>query len=198
MTAPGPATQPEPVAAAAPRRWPHALPAAICVVGVGLAVAGLSWRDHARHPRYVYTTQLETPLPHVESANDCPLDLTCTAVAIRASVGQLAAAAFPGSSTVRSDALSDERDGTIRESLDLRTDAGVAVRVATRCVDGGSQVTGSRSPDVPSLGPATVFVVVSGRNGCSAAVVLQVPSGIAVPWAAATALAAQPGLQLGR
>lgn len=180
------------------RRWRHALAAATCVAGVALAIGTITWRDHARRPHYVFTTQLETPLPHVVSANDCPLDLTCTVVPIRERVDQLAAAAFPGSSTVHADALSDERDGVVRESLDLRTGAGVAVRVATRCVDGGSHITGSRSPSVPATGPATVFVVVAGKNGCSAAVVLQVPSGVAVPWAAAAALAAQPGLQLGQ
>ena len=179
-------------------RWRHALPAAICVIGVGLAVAALDWRDQARRPRYVVTTQLETPLPHVASASDCPLDATCIAVPIRARVDDLAATAFPGSATVHSEALADGRDGTVRESLDLRTGSGVAVRVTTRCVDGGSQVTGTRSLDVPGIGPATVFVVTAGETGCSVAVVLQVPAGIAVPWSAATALAAQPGLQLGR
>jgi hypothetical protein len=193
-----PVSEALPSAVAAPRRWRHVLPAAFCVVGVALAVGALSWRDHARRPHYIFTTQLETPLPHVVSADDCPLDLTCVAVPIRTRVDQLASSAFPGSSTVHSDALSDERDGTVRESLDLRTSAGVAVRVATRCVDGGSQVAGTRSADVPSTGPATVFVVVAGKNGCSAAVVLDVPSGVAVPWVAATALAQEPALQLGR
>ena len=175
------------------------LTALFCVVGIACAVFAVVARSRAQTPRRVFTITTSTEPAPVVGADDCPVNETCVLTGVRASVVTAVTAAFqsPPTDDLAQAALAGTPSETVhRETVHLRTSAGVLVTVVTRCVDQGAGVRASQSPTVPRTGPATVFVVVPGRPGCSVGVILQVPTAVAVPWAAATTLAHRPGLQL--
>lgn len=82
--------------------------------------------------------------------------------------------------------------------LHLYTPETVVVGVLSRCVRGGHAVRRVVPFRPPRNGPATVYLLLPNRDGCSVAVTLEVPYGSAVPFAAAAALAADPALLLPR
>ena len=171
-------------------------PVIVFVVGVLLAASTLVWRDHARRPRYVVTVQKQAAPPYVVLAGDCPANDQCQTTGARSSTVRLVVAAFPGLPTDLPHAALRDQVSVYRETIDVSTASGVRVREVARCVEHGSAARAAQSTSVPSTGPATVFVVVPGRSGCSVAVVLRVPAGVPVPWTAATALAHRSELQL--
>lgn len=159
-------------------------------------------QSRAHTPRRVFTVSVATAPAPIVAADDCPLSSTCVVTGVRAAVVSTVLAAFPGVATndVAHAALAGSqfvpRATVRRETVDVRTRDGVLVSVVSRCVDQGAGARASQSPTVPATGPVTVFAVVPGRPGCSVGVVLRVPTGVVVPWPAATTLAHRPELQL--
>lgn len=186
----------------APSARSRLVAAVFCFLGIGCAVFAVVARSQAQTPRRVVTVDIATAPAPVEAADDCPDTESCVLTGVRTSALTAVLAAFPGVPTndVAHAALAGTRfvppETVHRETVDVRTRDGVLVTVVSRCVDQGSGVRASQSASVPRAGPATVFAVVPGRPGCSVAVILRVPGGVAVPWTAATTLAHRGELQL--
>lgn len=161
---------------------------ALCAVTV-LAVRSVE------HTRTTVVTSVQ-PLPRV-SADDCPLGVTCVDGSPRAVVAQLLRSAFPDADVVEAFALhGSDPTRPYRETVLARTSTGVGVAITMRRLEGGARVGETVPASAPSVGPATVAVVIPGAAGCSVAVVLDVPAGVLVPTAAAEQLARQSRLQL--
>ncbi len=180
----------------------HLAAVVFCFLGIACAVFAVVAQSRAQTPRRVVSFNVVTAPAPVVVADDCPVDETCMLTGARAAFVTAVMAAFSGLPTndLTHAALAGTRfvphETLHRETVQVRTSDGVVATVVSRCADHGSGVRASQSPTVPKTGPATVFVVVPGRPGCSVAVVLQVPAGVVVPWSAATTLAHRPALQL--
>ncbi len=129
----------------------------------------------------------------------------CTLATVRPSTVAALRRQFAGAVVVDSYALSNAALSNAAlsnaarvdaEYVQARTSTRVLVSVQSRCAGGSASVPDRAYGDTAVVGPARRVFVGGGRNGCSVAVVVDVPAGVAVPAAAATALARDPAVAL--
>ncbi len=174
--------------------------AAVLVIAVVLAVAGVAWAVAASRPRQI-VSQRQTDEPStVVFASGCPVTASCTPNGpVRAGVLGLIRTEFGLSATVTSSAVVDRTSGRIyEETVSVHVADGVDVAVSTRCVNGAAAVTPSQPASVPAVGPADLSAVVPGVAGCSTGVALHAHAAVAVgaDWSRALALVRSPVVQL--
>lgn len=181
-----------------PGRPVRAWPAALAVLLAGALAVGLLvvWHGRAR-VRVVVETTRTTASAAVLRPGDCPLDVNCFTGRADATVVAAVRRHFPGSRAVDDWRLIDGVNGsTARVFVLVRTDSGTLVTLTSRCVRSGAAVPGRPIDPGAAVGPARVSVVVPGATGCSAAVVLDVPAGVAVDRRGADALAHDQDVQV--
>lgn len=165
---------------------------------VALAVALPVYK--ARSSTRTVTTTVTASAPSAP-ARGCDVGFgQCTLATVRPSTVAALRRHFAGAVVVDSYALSNaalSNAGRIdAEYVQVRTSRRVLVSVQSRCAGGSASVPDRAYGDTAAVGPARRVIVGSGRNGCSVAVVVDVPAGVAVPAAAATALAHDPAVAL--
>lgn len=176
----------------------RAVAAAALVLAV-VTLAGAAMVDRARRsPRTLVTVVRSNAHPGTVVAPDCPSRRTrpCTfAVAdTRAVVTVLTyfrSATVLDSYDYTPPAAATGADGVRPPALEVvrvRTSAGVVVSVTGRCIAGAGS-TLDRSLTSFRLGPLVAAAVDGRAEGCSVAVVLNVPKNVVAPFALATALA---------
>lgn len=112
----------------------------------------------------------------------------CTVATVRPSTVAALRSHFARAVVLDSYALSNA--GRVdAEYVQARTSTRVLVSVQSRCAGGSASVPDRAYGDAAAVGPARRVFVGGGRQGCSVAVVLDVPAGVAVPAVAASALA---------
>lgn len=129
----------------------------------------------------------------------------CTVAPVRASTVAALRRHFARAVVVDSYALSNDASSNAASStagrvdaeyVQVRTSTRVLVSVQSHCAGGSAAVPDRAYGDTAVVGPARRVFIGGGRNGCSVAVVVDVPAGVAVPAAAATALALDPVVAL--
>lgn len=189
-TEPTPEPTSEPAAPASSSRWAWVT---LLVCAVVLAVAAPV--DRARSSTRLVTTVV-TVVPTAAPARDCDVGFAqCTVVAVRASALAAVARHFVRATVVDSYARTDGAR-IDSELIQVRTSTQVLVSVQSRCAGGSGSVPDRVYGDTAVTGPARRVFIGGGRNGCSVAVTLDAPAGVAVPVAAATALAHDPAVAL--
>ena len=164
-------------------RWAWTLLLASLVV-LAVAIPSYRARSSARSQ-----DRLITAVPTGGAVRRCNIGVAhCAAGAVRPSALVAIISRFHDARVRHSYALSDD-GGIDTEFVDLRTPAGIAVSVRSRCTGGGGSVPDRTYGDTAAVGPVRLVIVAGGRNGCSVAVALDVPPGVAVPAIAATTLA---------
>ena len=167
----------------------------VLAVVLALVAGTVLWSRSVERTHTTVVTRRALPIR--AAADDCPAGITCTDGAPRPVLAQVLGSALPGVQVLDGYAVYGvDPNRPYREVLQARTSGGVAVQITARRVEGGSAVAAQASGSVPASGPATVAIVVPGAPGCSVAVILDVPAGVAVPLAAADRVARDPALQL--
>ena len=162
--------------------------------------------------------------PALIDPRDCHSTSVCRVSAAAPDIVDAVRRHFPGSTRLDDFALIGDTGNRDRTSVRVRTTAGVVVSFASQCVQNGTPVpadqvsAGRGGPPrhrlstvaarfggkasgtelvgaVPRRGPAQVALVQPGSPGCSVAVVLDVPAGVAVPLSGAAALTREPSVQ---
>ncbi len=183
---------PWPVAPAFPRAL-----ALITLLAALLCVATVATAVHRAQPRVVRSTVTLDPPPLGLGATGCSQEEDCAVVGIPEVLSEAVGAAFRHPAVLYSTALALSATGRIvSESVRLQTTAGVAVAFDALCLTGGGAVPARDPEGFPTVGPASLVIVVPGATGCSVAVSLLVPPGASVPLTQALDLARDASVQL--
>lgn len=191
-------TEPEP---SRPTRTSRPIGLRWCLSAAGaallLATAAASLAYYRSRP--IVSTRLVST--HGEATADltgCPLLAQCEVTdGASGNLLTLATEYLPDAQLLRASTVFDDYSAAdYRDTLVLRTGAGLTIWLVANCDPRGVAIAGWQSA-APGTGPADIAVVVAGpKAGCSVAVIAQVPPGVAVPGAALRELAADPSTQL--
>jgi hypothetical protein len=120
---------------------------------------------------------------------------SCTVASVPLSALAVTIVLFPDAAVVSSYDLSN-RGGVRVRFLKVRTGADIVIAAQARCSVLGAKVADRQYGRLEGAGPTRALIVVGGTGGCSVAVTVDVPAGIEIPSAAATALAKAPQMML--
>lgn len=139
-----------------------------------------------------------TPRPAALPIRNCAVhDQNCRREAANGAVVDTVVRRFSGASVVDSYQLVDGSAArTVVRYIALVTSRAVHVAVEARCVPSAGTVPDREYGALSGAGPAHGVIVAGGPRGCSVAVTLDVPAGVAIPVAVARATAHDASLAL--